>query len=181
MVSRLAWFSLLLLTALGVLADAHSRQPPGVFGFRATVEGEQFEARFKDFAVRPRLDVKRLPTGFVVQVGLRDIDSGNADLDDEMATADWFDVVAYPVARFQADEVVVTPQGGFAANGELTIKGVQRSIAVPFSWQLTPREIRMRGELTLDRRLFGVGPQDDSSVGAWVSVFFDLVWDVDEI
>jgi hypothetical protein len=35
----------------------------------------------------------------------------------------------------------------------------------------------MHGEIDLDRRWFDVGPLDDSSVDATVSVFFSLGWD----
>jgi polyisoprenoid-binding protein YceI len=107
------------------------------------------------------------------------IDSGNADRDAEMRLTEWFDTAAHPVASFRTQEVRPGPQGGYVARGELRIKGIRRPIAVPFSWQSGPQGLRMTGEVTLDRRWFGVGPGDDISVAAEVVVFFDLAWGSD--
>ena len=172
----LAWVLVFPLACAGVQAAEPVGAPEGPFGFRANVEGEQFEARFGRFAVVPRLDAERLPTGFSVEVDMFAIDSGNSDLDTEMQTAEWFDTAAYPVATFLAQDVAIGPQGGYVAKGELEIKGVRRAFEVPFTWQTGPRRFELRGEAGLDRRWFGVGPGDESSVAARVTVFFDLSW-----
>ncbi|MCG6966476.1 MAG: YceI family protein [Chromatiaceae bacterium] len=146
------------------------------FGFRAVVEGEAFEATFGRFAVTPSLGAQRRPLGFDVEVDLHAIDSGNADRDAEMATSAWFDVARYPSARFRATRVEAVPAGGYLAHGDLSLKGVTRPVTVAFTWQPGPRQIEMRGQVELDRRWFGVGADEDSSVAAGVTVFFDLAW-----
>ncbi len=171
----------LFVLFLFVVAEAATQPPTGHFGFRATVEGEEFEARFADFEVVPRLGANRLPTGFSVAVTLAGTDSGNADRDAEMQLAEWFDSGVHPLATFEAREVAARPGGGFAASGALTIKGVSRPLTVPFDWRADARGLALRGAVELDRRWFGVGPEDDSSVAAPVTVFFDLMWHGDEI
>jgi polyisoprenoid-binding protein YceI len=170
---------LMLSLAPGGQAQQAGRMTEGGFGFRASVEGEPFEAHFGDFSVVPQLSPERQPTGFAVEVVMTAIDSGNADRDAEMRLTEWFDTAAHPVASFRTQEVRPAPQGGYVARGELRIKGIRRPIAVPFSWQSGPQGLRMTGEVTLDRRWFGVGPGDDISVAAEVVVFFDLAWGSD--
>lgn len=178
-IPRLMLAFLVLSLSLSGRAGQAGDMSEGRFGFRATVEGEQFEARFSDFSVVPQLGPDRLPTGFAVEIAVNAIDSGNADRDAEMQLGEWFDTAAHPVARFHAQGVEIAPRGGYVAKGELHVKGVGRSIAVPFSWRSNPGGTRMTGEVMLDRRWFGVGPGDDSSVAAGVTVFFDLAWGAD--
>ena len=146
------------------------------FGFHAVVEGEAFEARFLRFGVVPRIGPQRMPDGFEVRIDLRAIDSGNRDRDAEMQTPEWFDVEAHPFARFRSTTVERDSQGGFVTRGKLTIKGVTQPVAVPFDWQPTAGGASMQGRVELDRRRFGVGPDDVSGVEATVRVFFDLEW-----
>lgn len=178
-ISRLTFGLMILSLAPAGLAEQPDRGTEGSFGFHATVEGEQFEARFGDFSVVPRLSSERLPIGFAVDIAMADIDSGNTDRDAEMQLTEWFHTAAHPVASFHTQEVELDRQGVHVAKGKLTIKGMGRLIEVPFSWQSGPRQFRMTGEVTLDRRWFGVGPEDESSVAAEVTVFFDLAWDAD--
>lgn len=170
---------LMLSLSLGAQAAQAVRMTEGSFGFRATVEGEQFEARFGDFLVLAQLGPGRLPTGFTVEIAMAAIDSGNADRDAEMQLSEWFDTAAHPVARFQAQAVEKDLEGGYVAKGELQIKGVRRALAVPFAWHTDPHRLRLSGQVRLDRRWFGVGPEDDSSVAAEVTVFFQLAWGAD--
>ena len=65
---------------------------------------------------------------------------------------------------------------GFVTRGELTIKGVTRTVAVPFGWELAEGGPSMRGRVEIDRRRFGVGPDDASGVDARVTAFFELKW-----
>jgi polyisoprenoid-binding protein YceI len=154
-----------------------SLQPQSRFGFRAVVEGEPFTAEFRRFEVNPVIDRAGMPTGFDVTVHLGGIDSGNADRDREMAAREWFDAAAHPLARFRSTAVERRPDGRFVAAGELIIKGNGRPIEIPFDWRSGDSGVAMHGQIDLDRRWFDVGPPDDSSVDATVSVFFSLGWD----
>jgi polyisoprenoid-binding protein YceI len=170
-------FSCLALLAGWGQAAGWSLQPHSRFGFRAVVEGEPFTAEFQRYTVNPVVDAAGMPTGFDLTVELREVDSGNAERDREMMGREWFDVAAHPVAHFLSTTVGTGAQGRFVVAGELRIKGAARAIEIPFDWQSTGAGAVMRGAIDLDRRWFGIGPEDDTSVGATVSVFFNLAWD----
>lgn len=176
-VSRVTrWPAIFWLLATAAVAAEPVLQADSRFGFRAVVEGEAFEARFGRFSVTPLLDADRQPVGFTVEVDLNATDSGSVERDAEMRGADWFDVAGHPRARFHGLAVEPAGQGGFVTRGELELKGVTRPLAVPFSWTVRPAGMQMTGQVELDRRWFGVGPADDSSVAAGVTVYFDLLW-----
>jgi polyisoprenoid-binding protein YceI len=177
MTRRRAIWAICLVLAAASLAAQPWQPVAGRFGFRVAVEGESVQADFGSFAVTPYTDAMRQPVGFDVEVDMRAVSSGNADADAEMAAADWLDVATYPVARFRARRVESAPAGGYIAHGDFTLKDTIRPISVPFAWQPVAGGVRMTGEVLLDRRLFRVGPDDNRSVAAEVTVFFDFIWD----
>lgn len=157
-------------------AASPAPHPDSRFGFSGTIEGEPFDAVFDRYQVNPTLDQAARPRGFVVDVDMAAIDGGNADLNAEMATAPWFDPAAFPLARFEGREVERLADGRYLLHGDLQLKGVRRALAIPFDWAAVGQGARMRGAVLLDRRHFGVGPDDVSSVAAEVRVWFDLRW-----
>jgi polyisoprenoid-binding protein YceI len=79
-----------------------------------------------------------LDSSVTAAVELSSIDTGNADRDNHIRSADFFEVDAHPVMTFRSTGV--RPNGdGYALDGELTLKGVTRP-------------------LTLDVELGGFGP-----------------------
>ena len=148
----------------------------GRFGFQVEVEGETLQGSFGHFTVMPRTGADGLPVGFLVEVDLRHAATGIADVDAELLAPAWLDVATHPVARFQADGVAPGPSGELATRGVLTLKGVTRPLTVAFGWRRVEGMQVLSGTATLDRRQFGVGPDDDSAVAAIVRVAFDLRW-----
>ena len=145
-------------------------------GFRAMVEGAPLEASFERFEVRPRWDSRYRPRGFRVEVDLREVASGDPDVDSAMRGAEWFDTQHQPLAHFSSSRIDGAGRDGYLMHGELTVKGVSRALGIPFDWHVDSKGVRMKGEVVLDRRWFGVGPQDVSSVAAEVRVSFELQW-----
>lgn len=170
-----------LLLATGLLHGAAvgggvKMQAERHFGFRVMVEGEPLEAVFTRFEVLPQWDAARRPHGFRVEVDLRGAESGVVDVDTEMHGAEWFDTQRHPLAHFRTTDVDAGTDGSYLMRGELTLKGVTRRLSIPFEWQIEPTRLRMSGAIELDRRWFGVGPEDVSSVAAEVRVSFELAW-----
>jgi cytochrome b561/polyisoprenoid-binding protein YceI len=87
---------------------------------------------------------------------------------------EFFDVATHPTASFTAD--LLPAAAGYVAEGKLTLRGVEQPITLPFTLELTGDQARMAGEVTLDRRDFGMGASygDESSVGFGVVVSVDL-------
>ena len=144
-------------------------------GFRATAEGESFDAWFNEFTIRPSIDGIQ-PSAFEVEIRLDSVDSGFSDRDIEMRGPDWLDVEGHPVARFQSTSVEPAADGGFVTHGGLTLKGVDRTLAVPFTWEVSEHRLAMRGMVDVDRRWFGVGPMEDDAVAPGVIVTFEFIW-----
>jgi polyisoprenoid-binding protein YceI len=126
--------------------------PEGRFGFRLMVEGEVVEGQFDRFVVVPHVDTSGLPLGFDVEIDLRRVTTGNVDRDAELQAQAWFDTAAHPTARFSAERVETAPQAGFVTHGLLTLKGIDRMVAVGFRWAVSAAERTLAGETTLDRR-----------------------------
>ncbi len=83
--------------------------------------------------------------------------------------ADFFNANEHPTASFVAD---ITRDGdAFVATGSLTIKGTMIPVALLFALSLDGDQAEMSGQLTLDRRDFGIGTgTDEGSLGFSVVV-----------
>ena len=169
------WFLLAAGLLYGAAAMAEMQAERRV-GFRVMVEGEPLEAVFGRVEVQPAWDAARRPRGFRVEVDLREAESGVADVDAEMRGAEWFDTQRHPLAHFRTTAVDTGTDGTYLMHGELTLKGIGRRLSIPFDWDVDRARIRMSGEFELDRRWFGIGPPDVSSVAAEVEVSFELSW-----
>jgi polyisoprenoid-binding protein YceI len=109
-----------------------------------------------------------------VDVDVASIDTGIGLRDRHLRSDDFFDVARYPRATFVLAGVRREGEG-FVATGDLTIRGVTRRLSVPVRVTLGPAAVRVTGELTLDRRQFGVAYQSRlNPVGDRVAVSFDL-------
>ncbi|MDW4496830.1 cytochrome b/b6 domain-containing protein [Sulfitobacter sp. D35] len=69
--------------------------------------------------------------------------------------ADYLDASGYPTATFDAD--IFRADDGFEARGDLTIKDVAAPAVLAFSLEIIDDVAEMQGNLTLDRRDYGVG------------------------
>ena len=95
-----------------------------------------------------------------VLIDVASLDSGN-EVRDQMLRSHWFAVDSFPTIQFQSSDVRTTPDG-FEAAGALTIRGVTRTVRIPFtdlgalSAPSAPRGRAYRAELILARDSFGV-------------------------
>jgi polyisoprenoid-binding protein YceI len=67
------------------------------------------------------------------------IDTGEPERDEDLRSADFFDVERHPEIRFRSEEISAEEGGGFRANGNLEI-------------QATPHPVVLRGQV------LGTGP-----------------------
>lgn len=112
-------------------------------------------------------------TGSVtVQIDTTTINLGSVT--DQAKGAEFFDTATHPTAVFTAE---ITPEGaGHVARGTLSLRGVEVPVALPFTLMITGDQARMTGQLTLDRRDFGMGAsyKDELTVGFGVRVDVSL-------
>jgi len=83
--------------------------------------------------------------------------------------ADFFDEAGYPTAVFVAD--ILRDGDSFIADGTLSIKGNAAPLRLPFALTVNDDHAEMAGEITLDRRDFGIG----ASVGEAGTLAFEVV------
>jgi polyisoprenoid-binding protein YceI len=89
---------------------------------------------FTGFTGTAHLDTAK-PAASSVQLSIdaASIDTTNADRDAHLRSADFFDVETYPEIGFVSTAVEQLESDVFRVTGDLTIKGVTRSVAVDFT------------------------------------------------
>jgi polyisoprenoid-binding protein YceI len=124
----------------------------GIFSrFEGTIEGDP-----KDIAsVKGRFEVD-----------LASVDTGNADRDAHLRSADFFDVEKHPTMTFVSTSVEEADKGEFKVAGDLTIKGITKPV-----------------ELVYEHGGEGVDPYGNRKVGGSLTGTikrsdWDLTWNV---
>jgi polyisoprenoid-binding protein YceI len=154
---------------------------------KSTLEFTFLQAGAKDTGRFPRFTVTldcagADPAGgrLEVTVDVAALDTGDKERDDTLRSDDLFAVAKFPQAHFLATRIVKTA-GGYEAQGALTIRGVTRETAVPFTFREAVEGGAAVGYLagrTVVRRLdFGVGQGDwkaTDQAGNEVTVSFSL-------
>lgn len=118
---------------------------------------------FRDFTGEVNFDaadVTKSSVSFTAKT--TSIDTGVAGRDRHLRTADFFDVEKFPEMTFKSTKVEKKGKG-WIVTGDLTLRGVTKSVAIPFQiagW-LPPGErngwkMGISGETTINRRDFGV-------------------------
>lgn len=91
---------------------------------------------------------------------------------DQALDADFLSAEAHATAVFAAD--ILPADGGYVAQGTLSVKGMDAPVALPFELQIDGDTATMTGQVVLNRTEYKVGESypDESSLG------FDVVVDV---
>jgi polyisoprenoid-binding protein YceI len=117
---------------------------------------------FNEFTGTAHFDLDH-PSNSSVQVTIHvaSIDTHNADRDAHLRGNDFLQMDKYPDITFRSTEVTRT-NDTFVVTGDLTIKGVTRSITIPLSYQgsaIDPfgnTRIGFEGSTTINRKDFGI-------------------------
>lgn len=147
--------------------------------FAPSFEGLPINGEFRQFQVSMLSDQNQQPDSLVVRVEIASADLGSSELNEAIQMVDWFDSQRFAEASFVSEQITTTGKDNqYIASGSLSLKAVQKTIQVPFSWQPSASGgIRLRGELQLDRGDFAIGSGEWSSgdqIGLGVSVWFDI-------
>ena len=159
MTARLA-LSLLLFAAGGASATDWKVIPAGSsLRFAGVAQGEAFDGRFPQFDARIAFDPAQPGGRFDVEIDLASADTRNAERDDALDQADFFDVARTPKATYTATEFVAKGDA-FEAHGTLTLRGVSKPVTLVFTFTPSAAGATLEGQATLDRSAFGVGGGD---------------------
>jgi polyisoprenoid-binding protein YceI len=119
--------------------------------------------RFTDFEGTVQFDPshpEHSSAALIVQAD--SIDTGHPDRDAHLRSADFFDVARFPTLAFTSTEVTATGSNRFDVAGQLTIRGVSRSVVLPVTYlgsAVDPwgnERVGFEAELVLNRKDFGL-------------------------
>ena len=159
-------------------ASWRSVQDQSQLEFIANYEGAETPGRFKRFDVLVSFDpASKAVKSLLVDVEIASASMGSAEIDEAIVQPEWFNAQAFPHASFRSEQVRVTNDSEYVAEGVVSIKGVSRSISVPFHWRWHEQEAKLTGSLALSRVDFGIGSgqwESDSPIGQEVRVRFGV-------
>lgn len=184
---------LVLLFAVTVVAQVSTgRQYPidnshSTVGFSVPILGglSQVTGKFNDFAITLNVDEKDVTKSSVsVVIKATSIDTGIERRDNHLRNADFFDVEKYPEITFKSERIEKKGKQ-FIAHGPLTMHGVTKQIALPFTVTGTfksPTDNKMvvgySAKMVLNRRDFGINYSRQDSptfIGDNITVEIELV------
>ena len=109
-------------------------------------------------------------TGGKIEVDLNTIkvinldDSGATKLINHLMSADFFHVAKFPVATFNITGSEKNQDGSFNITGDISVRGVTKTISFPARITITGNELSAEAEITVNRVDFGASFQS-ASVG----------------
>ena len=168
--------SLLLGALLAPAAQARdwTVQPGSTLGFATTFEGVKFVGAFKQFSARIVFDPAH-PQACTLDatITLASADTGNADRDKMLPTADFFDVARFPTATYRGADCTPAGPGRYSAQGTLTLRGVSKPVPLTLQWRMQGADALLTLDASVPRLTFGVGSgqwADPSAIGLDVAV-----------
>lgn len=184
----------LLLFAVTVVAQVATTTRPypidnnhSTVGFSVPIFGglSQVKGKFMDFAITLNNDEKDITKSSVsVVIKATSIDTGIEGRDRHLRNADFFDVEKFPEITFKSERIEKKGKG-FIAHGPLTMHGVTKQIALPFTVTGTHKNpanskfsVGYSAKTVLNRRDFGINysRQDNPTfVGDNITVEIELV------
>ena len=183
---------LFAVTAVAQVADTTRVYPidnnHSTVGFSVPIFGglSQVKGKFTDFTITLNADEKDITKSSVsVVIKATSIDTGIEGRDRHLRNADFFDVEKYPEITFKSERIEKKGKQ-FIAHGPLTMHGVTKQIALPFSVTGTMKNptsnnlsaVGYSARMVLNRRDFGINysrRDNPTFVGDNITVEIDLV------
>lgn len=187
------WFVFLLFVATtaaqvaGTIGSHPIDNAHSTVGFSVPILGglSQVKGKFTDFAITLNHDEKDITKSSVnVVIKATSVDTGIERRDAHLRNADFFDVEKFPEITFKSERVEKKGKQ-FIAHGPLTMHGVTKQIALPFTVTGTFKNpannktsVGYSAKMVLNRRDYGIdySRQDNPTfVGDEITVEIELV------
>ena len=149
-----------LATAAPALAapSTWTVDPASKLTFQGAMNGQAFNGTFRRWSAQIVFDPKALGASkAVVNVNVASAATGDADRDQALPTDDWLAASKFAQATFVTRDFRDLGGGKYAADGDLTIRGVKQAVMLPFTLAISGDTARMNGAIVLNRTAFGVG------------------------
>ena len=101
-------------------------------------------------------------TTATVTIEASSIDTRNEQRDGHLRSNDFLSMDEYPKITFVSTSARQTGQAGFELTGDLTIRGVTRSLAIPFSYEGAEKDpfgnfrVGFEGSVVINRKDYGI-------------------------
>jgi len=155
---RLSILGLALAVPFAANAADYKLGTGSTLGFSGKFQGERFDGAFGKFDAAISYDPANLAgSKFDVTVDVASAKTGNGDRDNALPTADFFDAGKFPKAHYVTTGFSKDAKGGVVANGNLTLHGVTKPVALNVTFNPQAGGARLSVAGTVSRLAFGVG------------------------
>ncbi len=128
--------------------------------FSGEQAGAPFSGEWTKWQAKLQFDGTQLADSrFDVNIDINAVESNDDERDDTIRSSDFFDVMSFPKANYQAQEFEQTDTG-YTANGQLTMKGISLPTPLSFSIQQSGNTIELTGQAKLTRHDWNIGTGD---------------------
>ncbi len=146
-----------ILASLNVFGQNKLIEPNQLVSFKIKNAGLTVDGTISGLSGSLVFDSKNLSSSsFNVSLNATSVNTGNKTRDGHLQKDEYFDGTKYPTITFRTTKIEQTTSG-FVATGNLTMKGISKTIKLPFTYQETGSSGLFKGTITLDRRDYGVG------------------------
>lgn len=146
--------------AAPALAADYVQAPGSALAFGGMYQGEAFSGRFPGFDTRLSFDPADLSSARLdVTIPMANATTANPDYDTEMRGAAFLSVATFPQAHYTASKFRNLGDGQYAADGVLSLHGVEQPVTLTFTWTPGAQPV-LAGKATVRRLDFGVGAGD---------------------
>ncbi len=147
--------------------------------FSSKQMGVPVPGSFKRFTTQIAFDpAKPTAASTTLEIDLASIDAGSKDANDEVVGKQWFNVKAFPTAKFVSTGVKALGGNRFEAVGKMTIKGQTRDVVAPFTFKQDGASGVFDGGFVLKRMDYNIGEgpwADVSAVANEIEIKFHVV------
>lgn len=134
-------------------------------GFSGKYQGEAFNGQFPGFVTTFAFDPAKLAGAKLdVVIPLATATTRNADYDSELRGTSFFNSKKFPQARYTATKFRSLGGNKYAADGILSLRGVNKPVTLAFTWTSGAKPV-LAGSTTVKRLDFGVGGGDWADIG----------------
>lgn len=149
-----------MMAAAPVFAADYVQAPGSSLVFASKYDGEVFTGKFPEFTTKLSFDPAKLAESKLdVVIPLLGANTGNADRDSTLSSADFFNVGKFAQARYTASKFRSLGGNQYAADGNLSLRGVSKPVTLTFTWTPGAQPV-LSGKATVKRLDFGVGGGD---------------------
>jgi polyisoprenoid-binding protein YceI len=127
-------------------------------GFTVNWSNEPFVATFKSWSAQIDFDPADLAHSHVLaSIDLGSEGSDTPDNDDGLKGPEGFSVAQFPKAQFETTSIVSKGGDNYVAMGKLSLHGVSRPVALPFTLKISGNSAHAAGKVVVLRTDFGLG------------------------